>query len=463
VSTQSTCSEAELLSSLSEAEKEAIYHSLTPAQATEFLYRWDFWARPNQRLPTGDSWNKWLLLAGRGFGKTRTGAEAIRTLVGQGYSIVHLVGATAAAVRDVMIEHPESGLMRCFPSYQRPSYEPSKREITFHTGAVAKCFSAEEPERLRGPACQAFWADELAAWERLQDTWDMLSLGFRVKGKPLRGIISTTPKPLRLIKYLRDDPNTIVTRGSTYENRKNLAPGFFDTIIRRYEGTRLGRQELMGEVLEDFPGALWTHALIDQYRRKLSEVPTLVRVVVAIDPAVTANEDSDETGIGCVGLDSAGHCYVLEDASMRGSPKEWAWAASKLFLKWECDRIVAETNNGGDLVEANLRSVHPDFPYRKLTATRGKIVRAEPAAGLYEQGRVHHVGVFEKLEDQMCEYVPGIVEQTATHKEDGKVQVKRMKSPDRMDWLVWALYDLVISPVDHYLMRSEGRRVISPY
>src|SRR5580658_3011977 len=253
-------SDLELLASLSEEKQNEFFASLSEEEAAGVLWNWRLNARKNQLRPPGN-WRYWLVQAGRGFGKTRTGAEAIREMVGEGYRRFHLVGATAGDVRDVMIQG-ESGIMNCFPPYQRPLYEPSKRLITFHTGAVAIAFSADEPERLRGPQCEAFWADEIAAWRFGQDAWDNLLFGFRLGNDP-RGVITTTPKPIQLLKDIIADPHTTITRASSYDNRANLAPAFFDAIIRKYEGTRLGRQELEAELLEDVPGALWTRGIID--------------------------------------------------------------------------------------------------------------------------------------------------------------------------------------------------------
>lgn len=422
---QSNASLIELLGQLPEQERIEYFASLTAAEALAIEYSWKANARSNQRLPPG-LWVLWVILAGRGFGKTRTGAETVREWVNRGYKRIHLVGATASDARDVMVQG-ESGLMSVFPPHQRPLYEPSKRLVTFHTGAVAVTFSADEPERLRGPQCEAFWADELAAWRFLQDAWDNLMFGFRLGSDP-RGVVTTTPKPLKLLKEIIGDPNTIVTRGSSYENRSNLAPAFFQAIVRKYEGTRIGRQELLAEILEDVQGALWTRKLIEDTRVGFMHQPQMRRVVVGVDPAVTAHEGSDETGIVAVGLGVDGHVYVLDDASLRGTPLEWARAAIGLYKKWEADRIVGEVNMGGDLVGANIYSADPSVPFRAVRATRGKMVRAEPVSALYERGRVHHVGkAFELLEDQMSGYVPGLVS----------------KSPDRMDALVWAITELL--------------------
>lgn len=365
-----------------------------------------------------------------------------------GHTRIALVAPTAADVRHVMVQG-ESGILSVFPPHQRPVYNPSIRTVIFHTGAIATTYSADEPERLRGPQHQVAWADELAAW-RYPDAWDQLCFGLRLGSDP-RAVITTTPKPVRLIRDLVKDPNCVVTRGSTWDNAGNVAPAYLDTILARYRGTRLGRQELEGELLEDLPGALWTRAMIEAARLDRHLVPLLRRVVVAVDPAVTANEDSDETGLVAVGLGVDEHCYVLEDGSLRASPGQWARQACRMLLAHDADRIVAEVNNGGDMVEGAIRAVHPAVPYRSVRASRGKAVRAEPVAALYEQRRVHHVRQADLalLEDQMCSWVPGVTE----------------ISPDRMDALVWAITDLVIQPAEAAVvvagMSDEYR--ISPY
>jgi len=324
-----------------------------------------------------------------------------------------------------------SGLLSCYPPDKRPLYEPSRRhKITWANGNVAYGFSADEPERLRGPQCAKFWADELAAWRYGEDAWDNLMYGFRI-GDDLRGVITTTPKPTKLVRELIANPSTAMTRGSTYENKAHLGKKFYAEIIRKYEGTRSGRQELLAEVLDDIPGALWTQAMIDAGRIRLQDVrwDLVTRVVVAIDPAVTSGEDSDETGIVVAGLTVSHHVIVLADESLRDTALNWARAAVAAFQRWRGDRIVGETNNGGDLVEGNIRAVAPNVPYRSVRATRGKAKRAEPVAALYEQGRVHHVGYFPELERQMCEYTP---------LDEGK------RHDDRMDALVWAIHELLI-------------------
>lgn len=414
--------------------------SLTEDEARSLLYDWRYWARPEQLEPgtpgaaiARTDWRYWLLQAGRGFGKTRTGAEQIISWVGRGRGRIALVAPTASDARDVMVEG-ESGIMNCCPPWNKPIYEPSKRRVTWANGAQAITYSADEPERLRGPQHDGAWCDELASY-RYPEAWDNLLFGLRLGDDP-RALITTTPKPLKLMREIIGDPNTVVTRGDTYANRANLPAAFLDSIIKKYEGTRLGRQEIYAELLSDTPGALWTRGMLAAAYCKLSDCPTMVRIVIAIDPAVTATDDSDETGIVAVGLGTNGHLYLFEDGTMRDSPLAWARQAIAMFIHFKADRMIGETNNGGDLVQANIQAAAGDvfIPFRKVHASRGKAVRAEPVAALYEQGRFHHViqrtGQFDLLEDQLCQFVPGSKE----------------KSPDRMDALVWAATDLLIDP-----------------
>lgn len=404
-------------------QQRAILSSYTSEQLTALRYDWRFWARPNQLPPVGD-WRTWLILAGRGFGKTRTAGEWIRRLAESGhYSRLTLVGATASDVRDIMVDG-ESGILAISPPSFRPRYEPSKSRLTWPNGCVALLFSADEPERLRGKQHEAYWADELAAW-RYAEAFAQLQLGLRIGPNP-RGVVSTTPKPIQIVRDLIADPSTHVTRGRTYDNQANLAPAFMAQIIRRYEGTRLGRQELDAEVLDDVPGALWTRQRIEELR--VRAYPDLGRIVVAIDPAVTSGEDSDETGIIVAGVGTDKHAYVLDDLTCRLSPDGWARTAVGALDGYQADRIIAEVNNGGDLVESTIRTVRKNVSYRAVRASRGKRSRAEPVAALYEQGRVHHVGSFAALEDQMCTFVPDSTE----------------GSPDHVDALVWALTDLML-------------------
>ena len=387
-------------------------------------------AHDGQKLPPGD-WRVWLLLAGRGFGKTRTGAEYVRAQVATGMARrIALVAPTAADARAVMVEG-ESGLLSIGPPEERPDYEPSKHLLSWPNGAIATTYSADEPDRLRGPQHDLAWCDELAAW-RYPQAWDMLMFGLRLGVDP-RAIVTTTPRPTRFIRDLLTDPKVAVTRGRTIENQKNLAPAFLDQIVRRYEGTRLGRQELDAEILEDVPGALWSHAIIDAAR--VAALPELTRIVVAIDPAVSSDEHADETGIVVAGKDAGGHGYVLADLSGRYTPTEWARAAVAAYRAHSADRIVAEVNNGGELVEATLRVVEPGVPFTAVHAARGKVARAEPVAALYEQGRVHHLGAFPALEDQMCGFVHDFDRAAAGY------------SPDRVDALVWALSELLVTPI----------------
>jgi len=422
------------LAALPETTRKHLAAALSPAEARALLYDWSFWARPTQLPPVGN-WRVWLLLAGRGFGKTRTGAELVRARVaGWTARRLALVAPTAADARNVMVEG-ESGILAISPPWDRPRYEPSKRRLTWPNGAIATLYSADEPERLRGPQHDATWCDELGSW-RYPEAWDMLMLGMRSGNDP-RVVVTTTPRPTKLIRALIADPTAVVTRGSTYENRTNLAPAFLQQIIRKYEGTRLGRQELEAEILDDVPGALWTRGVIEASRA--SAVPTLIRVVVAIDPAATSSEDADETGIIVAGRDGQGQGWVLADASGRYPPAEWAKTAIAAYRAHRADRVVAEVNNGGEMVEATLRVIDPNVSFAAVRASRGKLTRAEPVAALYEQGRVHHLGVFPQLEDQMCGFVP------ADHGDFG--QRPTGGSPDRADALVWALSDLLIEPM----------------
>ena len=342
------------------------------------------------------------------------------------------MGPTAADARNVMVEGA-SGILAISPGPERPLYEPSKRRLTWPNGAIATTYSADEPERLRGPQHDAAWCDELAAW-RYPEAWDMLMFGMRLGGDP-RVVVTTTPKPTKIIRDLLDDPTTIITRGTSYDNATNLAPAFLAQIVKRYEGTRLGRQELNAEVLEDVPGALWNRKRLEELRWPHSKpVPELVRIVVAIDLAASSSEDADETGIILAGKDANGIGYVLGDYSGRYTPTQWAGRAIALYREHKADRIIAEVNNGGEMVENTLRMVDRNVAFTAVHASRGKVIRAEPVAALYEQrpGRVWHVGSFPRLEDQMCGFTTDFDRKTAGF------------SPDRVDALVWAFTDLLV-------------------
>ncbi len=411
------------LASLPDSLRRDALASLSPGALAALKHDWRFWGRPDQITPPGN-WRTWLILAGRGWGKTRTGAEWVREQIESGRcGRLALVAPTAADVRDVMVEG-ESGILAICPDGKRPEYKPSIRRLEWPNGAMATLYSAEEPDRLRGPQHDGAWCDELAAWF-YPEAWDMLQMGMRLGNDP-RAIVTTTPRPTAIVKRLLADPTTHATRGSTFDNRANLAPAFMDAIIARYQGTRLGRQELYAELLEDVEGALWSRELLDRLR--VQSAPELKRVVVAIDPAVTNEADSDETGIVVAGLGMDGHGYILDDLSGRHSPLEWAQRAINAYRTQRADRIVAEVNNGGQLVEVNLRTVDRNVAYKGVHAAKGKRTRAEPIAALYEQGKVHHVGEFARLEDQLCTWNPL----------DGD------KSPDRLDALVWALSEVML-------------------
>lgn len=386
---------------------------------------WSIYARPTQLPPPGN-WRIWLLLAGRGFGKTRSGAEWVRDQVGnKGARRIALIAPTAQDARAVMVEG-ESGLLAIAAPEERLRYEPSNHRLTWRGGAIATLFSADEPERLRGPQFDAAWCDELAAW-RYEEAWHMLMFGLRLGAWP-RVVVTTTPKPIRLIRKLLQMPGCVVTRGRTQENAAHLAPSFLEAVERQYAGTRLGRQELEAELLDDPPSALWQRAAIETAR--VSVAPSLRRAVVAIDPAGSTREEADETGIIVAALGHDAQFYVLADLSGRYRPHEWALRAIAAFHAHQADRIVAEANLGGDMIEATLRTVEPAIAYKSVHASRGKALRAEPIAALYEQGRVHHVGAFAALEDQMCAFTADFDRVAAGY------------SPDRLDALVWALTEL---------------------
>ena len=369
-----------------------------------------------------------------GFGKTRIGSETLLEEVqARRAGRIAIIGETAADVRDVMVEG-DSGILRSAPPWFKPVYEPSKRKVTFPNGAIALTYNATEPDQLRGPQFDFAWGDELAKWRYAQETWDNLQFGLRLGQRP-RQIVTTTPRPIKLVRELVKDSTVYVTRGNTLDNSDNLAPSFIVAVRKKYEGTRLGRQELNAEILDDTPGALWTRDALEKCALKRPEhldLSQFSRIVVAIDPAVSSEEGSDETGITVVGKrHSDQHGVVLEDASGRMQPIEWARRAVKLYKDYSADRIVAEVNQGGDLVETTLRMVDTNISYRAVHASKGKVARAEPVSALYEQGRVHHLGSFPELEDQMSQFTRDF-DKTAMG-----------FSPDRVDSLVWGLSDLM--------------------
>lgn len=425
------------------AEEVAAYHRYLDAKR----YDWDLWGRPEQHAPTG-SWSTWLILAGRGWGKTRTGAEWLRErALAEPGTRWAIVAPTYADARDTCVEG-ESGLLAVLPPEVRAGtkWNRSLGEVELPNGSRVKLFGTDEPDRLRGPQHHGAWCDELAAW-KYPAAWDQLQFGLRLGDRP-QVVVTTTPRPVPLLTgdgrdgrrlgLLKRDGDVAVTRGSTFDNAANLSAAALAELRLRYEGTRLGRQELHAEILDDVEGALWTRAMLDQAH--VDQVPDMVRTVVAIDPAVTSGEESDLTGIVAAGIGHDGHVYVLADRSGRYSPLDWARRAIALYDETEGDRIVAEVNNGQDLVEANLRVVDPTVPYRKVNATKGKRLRAEPVAAMYEQGRVHHVAGLAELEDQMASWTP----------ESGG-------SPDRLDALVWAVTDLALgNPERRMRMRSAA-------
>ena len=419
---------AESLALLPALERQQILSSLSEPEAAQHLYDWrGFWARPNQLQPDGD-WRFWVLKAGRGFGKTRVGAETVREWAEDPNERILLVAPVASDVREVMIEGP-SGLLQCYPPGCRPNYNPSRHLVTFPSGAIGITRSADEPERLRGPQFTKFWADEMCAWRFVQEAWDQIMFGFRLPTAQLRGVITTTPKPIPAFTKLLANRGAVVTSASSYENRANLSDSYYSDVIAPYEGTRLGKQEILGEVLDDVPGALWKRAMIDATRIREDQIhwDLIVRVVVAIDPAVSAGDSSDETGIVVGALTRSGHGLVLDDLTCKESPLGWGRIAVAALFSRRADRIVGERNNGGDLIESNLRTINANIPYRSVWASHGKATRAEPVSALYEQGRIHHVGSLGKLEDEMCAFVPGM---------------PAKPSPNRMDALVWCMTEL---------------------
>lgn len=407
-------------------EVTATIASFSDAELRELMYCWPLWSRTEQEWPAGD-WRTWLIMAGRGAGKTRTGAETVRQVVERapGQRIA-LVGPTAGDCREVMVEG-ESGLLSVFPPKQRPIYEPSKRRVTFHNGSRAFLYSAEEPERLRGPQHHWGWCDEIATYPKIKELWSNLQFGLRLGNDP-RVLATTTPRPSKWLRQLLNDAGTIVSRGSTFDNAANLPAAQLAEFRRVYGGTRIGRQELEGELLEESEGALWTRDTIE--RARVRSAPELVRIVIAIDPATTSGEGSDDTGISAFGVGADGDGYVLADDTCHLPPAQWAARSVMLFDRFEADKVIGEANNGGDMVEQTIRTDRKNIPYEKVHASRGKVARAEPVAALYEQGKIHHVGQFAALEDEMVNFVPG--------------QLKR--SPNRVDALVWGASYLMLKP-----------------
>ena len=439
---------AATLRKLPPEEVTRVLKELGPEKAEELKHDWHFWARPEQLLPTDNSdprlqeqsltlskWNTWLALAGRGWGKTRTGAETVRDWVKQGFGIIHCVAPTRGDVRRVMVEGDSGLLKTCWKGDRTnrgadmgyPVWSPTNNTLTWANGAKAVFFSAEDPERLRGPQAHKAWCDEICSWNNAQDTWDMLQFGLRL-GRHPQCLVTTTPKTTKLIRSIVNDDRTIISRGSTYDNSANLAGTFLEAVRKQYEGTRLGRQELYAEILDEASGALWNRSLLASCEVDKDQVPPLNRIVVSLDPAVTSNSESDMTGIIVAGVDVNGHAYVLEDATGKYTPQQWASKAIALYREYMADRIVAEKNQGGDMVKHTLLTEDETVPIKLVHASRGKMARAEPVSALYEQGKVFHVKGLNDLEDQMVQWDP----------------LGSIGSPDRLDACVWAITDLCL-------------------
>lgn len=432
-----------------------VARSLTDDELSRLAYDWAFWARPDQLPPQGD-WNVWMILAGRGWGKTRTGAQWCHaemtgdTPMSAGrYSRMAIVATTAADARDVMVDG-ESGIMNTGHPDFRPVYKKSQRLLEWPNGAIALTFSAEEPDQLRGPQFDIAWVDEVAKMAYADETWDMLQFCLRLGNRP-RQLVTTTPRPIPLVRTLierarADHTDVVVTRGSTFDNRSNLADKFVEQIRRRYEGTRLGRQELYAEVLDDTPGALWTRAMLDQrsHANRLAAgmtqaetLPPMSRVVVGVDPSGNRGDDekADSIGIVTVGQGEDGLYYVIEDATCTLGPAGWARQAVNQYRFHQADVIVGEKNFGGAMVEFTVRMVDAEVSFKDVSASRGKSVRAEPVAALYEQGRVRHAPGLTELEEQMVNFT-----------RSGYVG---SSSPDRADALVWAMTELALGDPEY--------------
>ena len=425
------------MSSLPELSRKTFLESLDSEEIAALEESWLFTARAEQLPPDGD-WRIWLIQSGRGWGKTRTGAEWVHLMAMTNPGIrIALVARTAADARDVMVEG-QSGILSCSGA-DRPEYEPSKRRVTWSNGSMATTYSADKPDQLRGPQHHIAWADELAAWPRW-DTWDQLQFGLRLGDNP-RCVVTTTPRPLARLRRIAEDPRTHLTRGATMDNRQNLSRDFIRAIHDRYKGSTLGRQELEGELLSQLPGALFMRTDIEKHRVK--ETPKLRRIVVAVDPAVTSSDEADESGIVVAGLGDGGHMFILDDLSMRGTPDAVCRRAIEAYRFHKADCIVFEANQGGETWKSITAQLDRTAAVKLVHASRGKHARAEPVASRTEQGRVHFVGVWPDLEDQLTNYVPGLSK----------------KSPDRLDAFVWACteldlvpsFDIRINPADGHI------------
>jgi phage terminase large subunit-like protein len=465
VDTRKGLSVAQQFAALTAEQRAKNFAALTEDQKLKLKYSWKFWGRPDQQLPPVD-FQTWVIMAGRGFGKTRTGAETCREWA-KTNDLVNIIAPTADDARDICVEG-ESGILAVCPRDERPEYLPSKRRLEWPNGAKSLIFTADEPERLRGKQHKKLWCDELAAWRYLDEAWTQASLGLRLGENP-QALVTTTPKPLKPIKELLALPTTFLTRGTTYENRLNLAKAFYSRIIVKYEGTRLGRQELNAELLEDNPHALFQRAWIEETRLDFETFwrvihPHLIRIVGAIDPATTSEETSDETGIIFAGTlpwefvppdmrklckYETDHYVVFDDRSDIYTPDNWAKKALAGYVEFKADRLIGEANNGGEMIESTLRHHDQNVSYSMVYASRGKVTRAEPISALYEQKRVHHVGTLGNLEDQMCDYDPATC----------------VDSPDRMDADVWALTELsessTVLGVNDFFDKGDAKKVMA--
>jgi phage terminase large subunit-like protein len=443
----------DVLSSATSDEIDTLLNRLSPNALVAMPYLFELWGLEGHQLAPQSDWLTWVILGGRGAGKTRAGAEWVREQVEGARpndagrcSRVALVGETLDQARDVMV-FGASGILACSPPDRRPEWQATRRRLVWPNGAQAQIFSASDPEALRGPQFDCAWCDELAKWKKGQEAWDMLQFALRL-GETPRQVITTTPRANALLECILEAPRTAVTSAPTRANARNLSPVFLEQVMARYDGTALGRQELEGELVRDLPGAMWSRAAIEAAR--VDDVPPLERIVVAIDPPVTSGSDADACGIVVAGVVCEGppqdwKAYVLEDASLTGAtPTAWIKQAVARARHWGADRIIAEVNQGGDLIETLLRQVDPLMPYRGVNASRGKATRAEPVAALYEQGRAFHAAPMLHLEDQMCAM--------ARHGYTGK------GSPDRLDALVWALTELMIVPAQGF--RAPQMRVL---
>ncbi|MES2905725.1 MAG: terminase family protein [Pseudomonadota bacterium] len=405
-----------------------ILETLSDAELEFLEYDWPLWAKRHQ-LPRRKDWTSWLILGGRGAGKTRAGAEWVRAMAlglapfaDEPHERIALVGETYDDARDVMVEGV-SGLLAIHPKAQRPAFEKSRGVLTWPNGAQAQIFSAQDPDGLRGPQFHAAWCDEIAKWRYVQDTWDMLQFALRLSDRPQQ-VVTTTPRPLPLLKKLMSDKRCVVTRATTNANAENLSPVFLKHVLARYKNTRLWRQEVLGEIIAEREDALWSREMIESAR--VVKAPELKRIVLALDPAATSGKNADACGLVAAGQGENEQFYVLEDATLvRARPDVWAAKAVALYHRLQADALYAESNQGGEMIEAVLRAVDENIPVKRVHATRGKYLRAEPVAALYARGLVHHVGAYPELEDEMCDFST-----------DG---LSGGRSPDRLDALVWAI------------------------